>query len=67
MKKAALMLGLAAAAMMDYTNPYADLPETSYSGAKPFRKCPLTKKQKKARAASKRAKQSRKRCRYAFG
>ena len=60
MKKAALMLGLAAT-MMDYTNPYADLPEMRYSGSKPIRKSPLTKKQKKARAASKRAKQARKR------
>ena len=60
MKKAALMLGLAAT-MMDYTNPYADLPEMRYSGSKPNRKSPLTKKQKKARAASKRAKQARKR------
>ena len=60
MKKAALMLGLAAT-MMDYTNPYADLPEMRYSGSKPSRKSPLTKKQKKARAASKRAKQARKR------
>ena len=60
MKKAALMLGLAAT-MMDYTNPYADLPEMRYSGSKPSRKTPLTKKQKKARAASKRAKQARKR------
>ena len=54
------MLGLAAT-MMDYTNPYADLPEMRYSGSKPIRKSPLTKKQKKARAASKRAKQARKR------
>jgi hypothetical protein len=60
MKKAALMLGLAAT-MIDYTNPYADLPEMRYSGSKPSRKSPLTKKQKKARAASKRAKQARKR------
>lgn len=60
MKKAALMLGLAAT-MMDYTNPYADLHEMRYSGSKASRKTPLTKKQKKARAASKRAKQARKR------
>lgn len=60
MKKAALMLGLAAT-MMDYTNTYADLPEMRYSGSKPSRKSPLTKNQKKARAASKRAKQARKR------
>ena len=54
------MLGLAAT-MIDYTNPYADLPEMRYSGSKPSRKSPLTKKQKKARDASKRAKQARKR------
>jgi hypothetical protein len=60
MKKAALMLGLAAT-MMDYTNPYANLPEMRYSGAKPSRKSPMTNKQKKARAAYKRAKQARKR------
>lgn len=60
MKKVALMLGLAAT-MMDYTNPYADLPEMRYSGSKPSRKSPLTKKQRKSRAASKRAKQARKR------
>jgi len=60
MKKAALMLGLAAT-MMDYNNPYADLPEIRYSGSKPSSKSPLTKKQKKARAASKRAKHARKR------
>lgn len=60
MKKAALMLGLAAT-MMDYTNPYADLPEMKYSGSKPSRKSPMTNKQKKARAASKRAKKARKR------
>jgi hypothetical protein len=58
--KVALMLGLAAA-MMDYTNPYADLPEMRYSGSKPSRKSPMTNKQKKSRAASKRAKQARKR------
>mgnify|MGYP004707487591 CR=1 FL=1 len=60
MKKAALMLGLAAT-MMDYTNPYADLPKMSYSVSKPSRKSPMTNKQKKARAASKRAKQARNR------
>jgi hypothetical protein len=60
MKKAALMLGLAAT-MMDYTNPYADLPEMRYSGSKPSRKTQPTKKQKKARAASKSAKKARKR------
>jgi hypothetical protein len=54
------VLGLAAT-MMDYTNPYADLPEMKYSGLKPNRKSPMTNKQKKARAASKRAKQARKR------
>lgn len=59
-KKGVLMLGLAAA-MMDFTIPYADLPEMSYSVSKPFRKHPLTKKQKKSRAASKSAKQARKR------
>ena len=60
MKKAALMMGLAAA-MTDYTNPYSDLPETRYSRLRPFCKSPMTNKQKKARAASKRAKQARKR------
>lgn len=54
------MLGLAAA-MMDYRNPYEDLPEMSYLGSNPRRKSQLTKKQKKSRAASKRAKKSRKR------
>lgn len=64
MKKVFLMLGLAAT-IMNYTNSYADLPEMRYSGSKRSRKNLLTKKQKKARAASKRAKQARKRGRWA--
>lgn len=59
-KKAALMLGLAST-MIDYTNPYSDLPKISYSCSKPSRKSPMTNKQKKARAAHKRSKQARKR------
>ena len=55
------IMSMKKATIMDYTNPYADLPEMRYSGSKPIRKSPLTKKQKKARAASKRAKQARKR------
>lgn len=62
-KKAALMLGLAAT-MMDYTNPYADLPKMRYSGSKPSRKSPLTKKQKKARAAAKSARKARRKQRH---
>lgn len=61
MKKAALMLGLAATMMDDYKNAYSDLPEMSYSGPKPSRKSPMTNKQKKSRAACKRSKKARKR------
>jgi hypothetical protein len=70
-KKAALLTGLLAATMaeqerkdyFEFTNPYAGLDVLSYSGSvqKGYSKSPLTKKQKKARAASKRAKQARKR------
>jgi len=68
MKKAALLAGLYAGAGMTYrnineiTNPYDGLPEMRYNGNKyPEHKAQLTKKQKKARAAAKRAKQARKR------
>jgi hypothetical protein len=66
MKKAALMMGLAAsvglaASTMDYKNPNGDSPRKHYSGLRPVCKSPMTNKQKKARAASKRAKQARKR------
>lgn len=70
-KKAALLAGMLAAAMAEqerkdfyeFTNPYAGLDGLTYSGSgqKSYSKRPLTKKQKKARAASKRAKQARKR------
>ena len=48
---------------LEFTNPYAGLPELRYSGSesKSYKKSQLTNKQKKARAANKRAKQSRKR------
>ena len=48
---------------LEYTNPYAGLPELRYndSESKGYKKSQLTNKQKKKRAASKRAKQSRKR------
>jgi hypothetical protein len=71
-KKAALLAGILAATMaeqerkyyFEFTNPYAGLDGLTYSGSgrKGYSKIPLTKKQKKARAASKRAKQARKRC-----
>lgn len=70
-KKAALLTGLLAATMaeqerkdyFEFTNPYAGLDRLTYSGSgqKGYSKSPRTKKQKKARAASKRAKQARKR------
>ena len=48
---------------LEFTNPYAGLPELRYSGSesKSYKKSQLTNKQKKVRAANKRAKQSRKR------
>jgi hypothetical protein len=71
MKKAALLAGLLAATMSEqerkdyvkFTNPYAGLDGLTYSGSgqKSYSKSPMTKKQKKARAASKRAKKARKR------
>lgn len=46
----------------ELTNPYSDLPPIRYNGRdKVERKTQLTNKQKKARAANKRAKKSRKR------
>ena len=70
-KKAALLAGMLAATMAEqerkdfykFTNPYAGLDGLTYSGSghKSYSKIPLTKKQKKARAAAKRAKQARKR------
>lgn len=69
-KKAAILTGLLAATLAEqeskafyqYTNPYAGLSELIYSGSgqKGYSKTPLTKKQKKSRAASKRAKKARK-------
>lgn len=64
MGKADIILALAAT-MMNYTNPNADLPKTSYHDSKPSRKSPMSNKQKKSRASSKRAKQARKRGRQA--
>jgi hypothetical protein len=60
MGTADIILALAAT-MMNYTNPNADLPKTSYHDSKPSRKSPMSNKQKKSRDASKRAKQARKR------
>jgi hypothetical protein len=60
MGTADIILALAAT-MMNYTNPNADLPKTSYHDSKPSRKSPMINKQKKSRDASKRAKQARKR------
>lgn len=70
-KKAALLAGMLAATMAEqerkdfyeFTNPYAGLDGLTYSGSgqKSYSKSPLTKKQKKARAAAKRAKKARKR------
>ena len=50
---------------LEFTNPYAKLPELRYSGSesKSYKKSQLTNKQKKKRDAAKRAKQSRKRSR----
>ena len=67
--KVALLAALLAATaqeqkdFLEYTNPYAGLPELRYndSESKGYKKSQLTNKQKKKRAASKRAKQSRKR------
>ena len=43
-------------------NPYSDLNDLTYPlGSPPARKTPLTNKQRKARAKSKKAKKSRKR------
>lgn len=49
--------------VLKFTNPYAGLSELRYSGSesKSYKKSQLTNKQKKKRAAGKRAKQSRKR------
>ena len=49
--------------VLKFTNPYAGLPELRYNGSKSesYKKSQLTNKQKKKRAAGKRAKQSRKR------
>jgi hypothetical protein len=70
-KKAALLAGMLAATMaeqerkdyFEFTNPYAGLEGLTYSGSgqKSYSKSPMTNKQKKSRAASKRAKQARKR------
>jgi len=63
-KKSALIAGLYAASAMtaysEITNPYDGLPELQYNGSVIHRKSNLTKKQKKARAKAKRAKQARK-------
>lgn len=70
-KIAALLAGMLAATMAEQerkdfyeiTNPYAGLDGLVHSsfGQKSYSKSSLTKKQKKARAAAKRAKQARKR------
>ena len=70
-KKTALLASMLYATMAEqerkdfyeFTNTYAGLDGLTYSGSgqKSYSKSPLTKKQKKARAASKRAKQARKR------
>ena len=44
---------------IDYVNPYGNLPATSYPDSKPSRKNSMTNKQKKSRAAAKRAKKAR--------
>jgi len=64
--KESLLAGIYAAAsisaMSEITNPYDGFPEVRYNGNKqPARKPQLTKKQRKSRAASKRAKKARKR------
>lgn len=69
-KKAALLAGMLAATMAEqerkdfyeFTNHYAGLDGLTYSGSgqKSYSKTQFTKKQKKARAASKRAKRARK-------
>ena len=48
---------------LEFTNSYDGLPELKYSDSerKSYKKSQLTNKQKKKRAANKRAKQSRKR------
>jgi hypothetical protein len=70
-KKAALLTGLLAATMaeqerkdyFEFTNPYDGLDGLTYSGSgqKSYSKSQMTNKQKKSRAASKRAKKARKR------
>ena len=70
-KNKAALLGLMAAAMASeekneyfkFENPYADLPEPYIGGSdtpRPHKKTELNNKQKKKRAAAKRAKQARK-------
>ena len=54
MKGKGLLAAAMAFAAMD------DLPEMRYSGSKPIRKSPLTKKQKKVRVRAKIARKSRK-------
>ena len=73
-KKAALLAGMLAASMAEqerkdfyeFTNPYAGLDGLSYSGSgqKSYSKSPLTKKQKKARAAAKSARKARRNQRH---
>jgi hypothetical protein len=65
-KTSVLLAGFAAMAMASdplmVMNPYSDLPHlSSRGGSRPERKAVLTNKQRKARAKSKKAKQSRKR------
>ena len=57
------MLNLAASVISntDYSNPYDGLPQIKYTGSKTPKKSHLSKKQVKSRAASKRAKKTRKR------
>lgn len=70
-KKAAILAGMLAATIAEtqerdsylkFTNPYAGLDGLTYSssGPKSYSKKPLTNKQKKVRAASKKAKIARK-------
>lgn len=73
-KKAAILAGVLAATMAEqarkdfyeFTNSYAGLDGLTYSGSgqKSYTKSPLTKKQKKKRAADKSARKARRKQRH---
>ncbi len=62
MRKKTALLGVMAASMLAYTNPYKGLEDLRYvPTSRGVSKTPLTKKQKKARIKSKNARKARKR------